>query len=74
MFGCKCRDCGKFMNPEAPGSSWAHHYDLVGMSLDYTHDRCAACSEKLGPAQSSARPANGDMSTYQGQVTLSEGE
>ena len=74
MFGCKCHDCGKFMNPEAPGSSWAHKYDLVGMCLDYMHDRCAACSEKLGPAQSNATPTNGDMSPYQGQVTLREEE
>lgn len=60
----QCDDCGRFMNRK--GASWAHIYDFVGMGLDREHFRCAGCTERLGPAQSNARPHDGNMQEYQG--------
>lgn len=62
----KCDDCGQFMNFYQSGSSWADRYDFVAMECIETRTRCPACTNKLGPLHSNARPANGDMSPYQG--------
>jgi len=64
----KCDDCGRFMNPEAVGSSMAERYDMVAMCADYIHMRCPRCTDRLGPVQSNAQPSNGDMSPYQTHV------
>lgn len=61
----QCDDCGRFMNRK--GSTWANIYDFAGRCLDREHFRCARCTEKLGPAQSNAKPYDGDMQHYQGQ-------
>lgn len=58
----KCTDCGRFT--AVLGSS-ADIYDMVLMCLSHEHWRCLACTEKLGPVQSNARPADGDMTPYQ---------
>ena len=59
----RCDDCGRFITK---AKSWAYIYDLVGMCLDHEHSRCAKCHDELGPVQSNACPADGDMSHYQG--------
>ena len=59
----RCDDCGRF--GKHIGSSSADIYDMVGMQLDREHWRCPACTEHLGPVQSNAKPADGDMSPYQ---------
>jgi hypothetical protein len=64
----KCDDCGRFMRHGA-GATWAHKYDFVAMECRYEHYRCAACTERLGPITSNARPHNGDMSPYQGSFS-----
>ena len=60
----KCDDCGRFANYSG-GASSARMFDFVAMEPSYDHLRCAACTEKLGPIHSNARPANGDMSPYE---------
>ena len=47
----KCDYCGRFMRPGAPGSSWVMvpACDIPGEWGD-ERDRCAACTEKHGPA------------------------
>lgn len=63
-YNMKCDDCGRFMS----SGTWADKFDFVAMEPDYCHYRCDRCSEKFGPAASNARPANGDMSQYQGRL------
>jgi hypothetical protein len=60
----KCNDCGRFMTLSG-GASTACMYDFVAMELSHKHYRCARCTAKLGPIDSNARPADGDMSPYQ---------
>lgn len=60
----KCDDCGRFTST-SKGASTADIFDFVAMGHDHTRVRCAGCTQKLGPVQSNARPANGDMSPYQ---------
>ena len=59
----RCDDCGRFLSAPA---SWAMIYDMVACEALYEHQRCKRCHDKYGPAQSNARPHNGDMSPYQG--------
>lgn len=60
----KCDDCGRFMT--TAGGSSADIYDFgPSPGLDHEHYRCNKCTERLGPAESNARPSNGDMSPYQ---------
>lgn len=59
----RCDNCAKFARPN--GGSFATIWDFVGMGLDHEQFRCGPCTERLGPAQSNARPADGDMSPYQ---------
>lgn len=59
----KCDDCGRFISEP---KSWADIYDFAAYCCDHTHFRCEKCHDKLGPAESNARPHNGDMTTYQG--------
>lgn len=59
----RCDDCGQFMRE---ASSWAHIYDFVAMELSHEHFRCKRCTERLGPVRTNARPANGDLSPYEG--------
>jgi hypothetical protein len=66
----RCDDCGKFFNPLEKGASSAAIYDLVQMEAGYLHFRCSFCTKKLGPVHSNARPADGDMSPYESQVTI----
>lgn len=68
----KCDDCGKFMSANK-GWSWAHIYDMAGWSgLEREHYRCHACTDSKGPAQSNAKPHDGDMRPYQGMFCLLE--
>lgn len=60
----RCDDCGRFMSLSG-GASSARMYDFVAMEPSYDHARCRKCTETIGPVQSNARPANGDMSPYQ---------
>lgn len=61
----QCNDCGRFMKIGGK-ASWAAVYDFAGMCLSHEHYRCDDCTDRLGPARSNARPADGDMSSYQG--------
>jgi len=65
VFEAKCDCCGRFMKC-ADGASWAEIYDMVGMGLDHEILRCAECTQRLGPAESNARPYDGNMTPYQG--------
>ena len=60
----RCNDCGRFMQL-CNGASSATMYDMVGMQPSHDHWRCPSCTKTLGPIESNARPANGDMSPYQ---------
>ena len=60
----KCDDCGRFMRLD-DGASTAAMYDMVGMQMSHEHFRCAGCTELLGPVQSNAKPADGNLSAYQ---------
>jgi len=64
----KCDDCGKFMSADLRGVSWAELYDFnpAAYGLDHTHYRCRKCTKKFGAVESNAKPANGDMTPYQG--------
>lgn len=64
----KCTDCGRFMRD----GTWAAIFDLVAMELSHEHWRCTRCTGKLGPAQSNARPHNGDMTPYEGRLGRGE--
>lgn len=58
----RCRICGRFCS----SGTAAVIFDLVAMEPSHDIVHCAACTEKHGPAVSNARPADGDMSAYQG--------
>lgn len=60
----RCDSCGRFAVLTG-GASTAMMFDMVGMCPDHEAARCGACTRKLGPVQSNARPANGDMTPYQ---------
>jgi len=59
----RCDDCGKFTSGE--GATFASMFDFVAMCPDYDHCRCGACTERLGPVKSNARPHSGDTSPYE---------
>lgn len=61
----KCDECGKFMSLTG-GASSAMIFDFAGMCPDHEAARCAKCTALFGPVQSNAKPADGDMSPYQG--------
>lgn len=63
---CKCDDCGRFMSFEHGGGSWGNRYDFVAMEQITTRTRCTACTKRLGPQCSNARPYDGDMRPFQG--------
>lgn len=67
-----CDVCGRFVSIEAPGVSLAEIFDFVGMQPDHTRIHCPSCTSRIGPAQSNARPANGDMSPYEHMIPLQE--
>ena len=73
MNGSRCDDCGRFFRPDER-ATWAEIYDMIGMGLDRERHRCALCTESLGPAQSNARPHDGDLSPYQGQFSSGRGK
>lgn len=50
----KCDDCGRFMNHEAIGASFADIYDFAVMECAYQHFRCPRCTGIRGPARSNA--------------------
>ena len=64
----KCDDCGRFMNCDAAGASFAFIYDFVAMEFMYQHWRCPSCTVKLGPVHSNAMPHNGDMTRYESYI------
>ena len=59
----RCWDCGRFGRWD--GSSSAAIYDLVLMELSHEHWRCRACTSKIGPVESNAKPADNDLTPYQ---------
>ena len=67
----RCDDCGRYSGLHS-GASSAMIFDFVAMEPSHEHLRCAACTKKLGPVHSNARPANGDMKPYE-TVTDSSG-
>lgn len=62
----KCDCCGRFMSPD--GATWAMIYDFAAMEPKYERYHCKACTESYGPAQSNARPHDGNMGPYQGYI------
>ncbi len=67
----RCDDCGRYSGLHS-GASSAMMFDFVAMEPSYDHLRCAACTVKLGPVRSNARPADGNMTPYE-TVTSSIG-
>jgi hypothetical protein len=61
----RCDDCGRFMNPEAQGTSTAEVFDFAAMEPSHTHWRCPRCTEKHGHAETNAMPSNGNYSQYE---------
>lgn len=59
----KCDKCGRWTKG-APGASWAAIYSSYELSHELM--RCVACTEKFGPVESNASPADGDMRPYEG--------
>lgn len=60
----RCDDCGRFASL-SNGASSAMIFDFVAMCPDYEHLRCAACTARLGPIRSNARPSSTDMTPYE---------
>ncbi len=63
MEEMRCEKCGRFMDPQKAGSSWADIFDFYPPGVRETLIRCAACSEKHGPVRTNAR---GCISSYEG--------
>lgn len=63
-FYLKCDDCQRFMSLSG-GASSARMYDMAAMEASHDHARCVRCTSRMGPVQSNARPADGDMRPYQ---------
>lgn len=62
-----CATCGRFFK-SGPGCSWAAMYDMVHMQLNCEVIQCDSCTTKYGPLHSNAKPADGDMSPYEGII------
>lgn len=64
----RCDDCGRYSVLHS-GASSAMIFDFVNMCPSHERLRCAACTKKLGPVHSNARPADGDMTPYESVMT-----
>jgi hypothetical protein len=63
----RCDTCAKFASNK--GATFATMFDFVAMEASHDSMRCSACTERLGPVKSNARPHDGDTSKWEWRAT-----